>query len=61
MTTPLYNRTSLTPEELGAALHRAHLERAKAVREMFAAAFAWARKVAVRRHADPALKTADCH
>lgn len=50
---------NITPEELRVVIRRAHVERAKAMREMFAALLAWTRKLAGRRHAaDPALKTA---
>jgi hypothetical protein len=43
-------------------VRRAHAERAKALREMFAGLLAWRRKAAEHRHAaDAALKTAACH
>ena len=43
-------------------MRRAHAERAKALREMFAGLLAWRRKAAERRHAaDAGLKTAACH
>ena len=51
-----------TPEELQAIMRRAHAERAKALRQMFADLLAWRRKAAERRQAANAgLKTAACH
>lgn len=40
----------ITPEELHVIIRRAHAERAKAVRRIFAALLAWRRKAAERRH-----------
>lgn len=42
---------NITPEELHIAIRRAQLERNKAIREMFGAAWAWLRNAAARRHA----------
>jgi hypothetical protein len=51
-----------TSEEMQAIVRRAHAERAKALREMFAGLLAWRRKAAERRDAaDAGLKTAACH
>jgi hypothetical protein len=51
-----------TPEELQVIVRRAHAERAKALRQMFAGLLAWRRKAAERRDAaDAGLKTAACH
>jgi hypothetical protein len=51
-----------TPEELQAIVRRAHAERAKALRQMFAGLLAWRRKAAERRQAaDASLKPAACH
>ena len=51
-----------TPEELQAIMRRAHAERAKALRQMFADLLAWRRKAAERRQAaNASLKTAACH
>ena len=51
-----------TPEEMQAIVRRAHAERAKALRQMFADLLAWRRKAAERRHAaNASLKTAACH
>ena len=51
-----------TPEELQVIVRRAHAERAKALREMFAALLAWRRKAAERRDAANAdLNAAGCH
>jgi hypothetical protein len=51
-----------TPEEMQAIVRRAHAERAKALRQMFADLLAWRRKAAERRQAANAgLKTAACH
>ena len=41
----------ITPEELHVIIRRAHAERAKAMRQMFAALLAWRRKAAERRRA----------
>ncbi len=61
-TQPLIGYGGYTPEELQVIVRRAHAERAKAVREMWAALLAWRRRAAERRHAaDAALKTAACH
>ena len=61
-TQPLIGYGGYTPEELQVIVRRAHAERAKALREMFAALLAWRRRAAERRHAtDAALKTAACH
>ena len=54
--------SGITPEELHIVIRRAHAERAKAMRELFAALFAWRKRAAERRHAaDPALRTAGSH
>ena len=51
-----------TPEELQAIMRRAHAERAKALRQMFADLLAWRRKAAERRQAaNASLKAAACH
>ena len=51
-----------TPEELQMIVRRAHAERAKALRQMFAGLLAWRRKAAERRDAANAdLKAAGCH
>jgi len=61
-TQPLIGYGGYTPEELQVIVRRAHAERAKAVREMWAALLAWRRRATERRHAaDAALKTAACH
>jgi hypothetical protein len=61
-TQPLIGYGGYTPEELQVIVRRAHAERAKALREMFAALLAWRRRAAERRQAaDAALKTAACH
>ena len=50
-----------TPEEVHAIVRRAHAERAKALRQMFAGLLAWRRKAAERLDAaDAGLKTAAC-
>lgn len=51
---------NITPEELHLAMQRAHAERAKALRGIFASLLAWRRKVADRWHA-AALKAAGSH
>jgi hypothetical protein len=49
----------LSPEELQLAIQRAHAERAKAVRDLFAAILAWRRKASARaRTAGAALRPA---
>jgi hypothetical protein len=51
-----------TPEELQVIVRRAHAERAKALREMFAGLLAWRRKASEhRRAANAGLKTVACH
>ena len=61
-TQPLIGYGGYTPEELQVIVRRAHAERAKALREMFAALLAWRRNAAERRQAaNAALKTAACH
>lgn len=50
----------ITPEELHIAMRRAHLERAQAVRGLFAAALAWAREALGHRQAI-AGHPAACH
>ena len=61
-TQPLVGYGGYTPEELQAIVRRAHAERAKVVREMFAALFPRQRKAAEPRHAAHAgLKTATSH
>ena len=51
-----------TPEELQVIVRRAHAERAKALRQMFADLLAWRPKAAERRQAaNVSLKTAACH
>jgi len=51
-----------TPEELQVIVRRAHVERAKALRQMLASLLAWRQRAAERRHtAHPALETAACH
>jgi hypothetical protein len=53
---------NITPEELHLVMRRAHIERAKAVRQFFATLLDWRRKAAERQHAtEPALKTVGCH
>ena len=52
-TQPLIGYGGYTPEELQAIMRRAHAERAKAMREMFAALLAWRRKAAGRRACSP--------
>jgi hypothetical protein len=61
-TQPLVGYGGYTPEEMQVIVRRAHAERAKALREMFAGLLAWRRKAAELRHAaDGTLKTAACH
>jgi hypothetical protein len=49
----------ITPEELQAAIARAHAERAVAVREMFHALGAWIARLVHREHGTgPGLRTA---
>ena len=61
-TQPLIGYGAYTPEVLQTIVRRAHAERARVVREMFAALLAWPRKAAERRDtANAGLKTADCH
>lgn len=50
-----------TPEELHLAIRRAHLERARAVREMLAAAWARVRNATGRRVDRPALNACTYH
>jgi hypothetical protein len=51
-----------TPEELQMIVRRAHAERAKALRQMFAGLLAWRRNAVERREAaNVSLKTAACH
>ena len=53
---------NITPEELHVVIRRAHAERAKVLRQMFAALWAWRRKAAERRDAAaPGLKVARGH
>jgi hypothetical protein len=61
-TQPLVGYGGYTSEEFQLIVRRAHAERAKALRGMFAALLAWRRSAAEHRHAaDAALKTAACH
>jgi len=61
-TQPLIGYGGYTPEELQVIVRRAHAERTKVVREMFAALFAWRRKAARARHTGhAALETATSH
>jgi hypothetical protein len=61
-TQPLIGYGGYTPEEFQVIVRRAHAERAKVVREMVAALFAWRRKAAGARHAGhAALETATSH
>jgi len=51
-----------TPEELQVIVRRAHAERAKALRQMFAGLLAWRRNATERRQpTNASLKTAACH
>ena len=51
-----------TPEEMQVIVRRAHAERAKALRQVFAGLLAWRRNATERRDAaDAGLKTAACH
>ena len=60
-TEPLAGYGGYTPDELHTIIRRAHEERAKTFRQMFAALFAWRQKAASRGDAaDAALKTAAC-
>ena len=51
-----------TPDELQVIVRRAHAERAKALRQMFAGLLAWRRNAVERRQpANASLNTAACH
>jgi len=61
-TQPLVGYGGYTPEELQMIVRRAHAERAKALRQMFAGLLAWRQKAAESRDAANAdLKAAGCH
>ena len=60
-TEPLAGYGGYTPDELHALMRRAHEERARALRQMFASLFAWRHKAAPRGDvADAPLKVAAC-
>jgi hypothetical protein len=60
-TEPLAGYGGYTPDELHTTIRRAHEERAKAFRQMFASLFAWRHQAAPRGDvANAPLRTAAC-
>jgi L-serine deaminase len=59
-TAPTNGYFGITPEELQVLTRRAHAERAKVMRDMFAALFSWLRRVAPQRASRAALTVAPC-